>query len=95
MARGPSVPGSARCATRRKCRTRYHQCLSVSDVGRAVQVGAHGTERYSLASNQWVEKAQISNQRFGFGAAFADEGVYALGGHTYCQNSSSEACDNR
>ena len=49
-----------------------------------MQVGLHYVEQYSPTSNQWVEKAMMDNQRFAFGAAYASEGVFALGGHVFC-----------
>lgn len=60
-----------------------------------MQVGTHLVERYSKRSNQWVEKAPLANQRFAFGAAFIDEGAYALGGHVFCNDTASEDCGNR
>ena len=59
------------------------------------QDGLHYVERYSSANNQWVEKALLSHQRFAFGAAYIDEGVYAIGGHTYCNDTLSDDCGTR
>jgi hypothetical protein len=55
----------------------------------------HYVERYSVASNQWVEKAMISDTRFAFGAAFINEGVYVSGGHIFCNDTLTEDCGNR
>ena len=52
-------------------------------------------ERYSSASNQWAEKALLSNQRFAFGAAYINEGVYAIGGLIYCNDTLSDDCGAR
>ncbi len=60
-----------------------------------LQVGLHYTESYSATSNQWVEKAMISDQRFAFGAAYVNEGVLAAGGHIFCNDTLSEDCGNR
>ena len=59
------------------------------------QDGLHYVERYSSASNQWVEKALLSNQRFAFGAAYINEGVYAIGGLIYCNDTLSDDCGAR
>lgn len=59
------------------------------------QVGLHCVERYSVASNQWVEKAMIADHRFAFCATFINEGVYVSGGHIYCNDTLTEDCGNR
>lgn len=60
-----------------------------------LQEGLHSTELYSVASDQWVEKAPMSDQRFAFGAVYANEGVYAAGGHLFCNDTLTEDCGNR
>ena len=60
-----------------------------------LQRGLHYTERYSMASNQWVEEAMIGDRRFAFGAAFVNDGVLAAGGHIFCNDTLTEDCGNR
>ena len=60
-----------------------------------LQVGLHYTEHYSVAANQWIEKAMIGDRRFAFGAAYVNEGVMAAGGHIFCNDTLSEDCGNR
>ncbi len=59
-----------------------------------MQAGMHYVEEYNYDADVWVEKAPMDTQRFSFGAVYIDEGVYAFGGHTYC-NSSTADCSDR
>lgn len=59
------------------------------------EVGLHYVERYSVASDQWVEKAMIADRRFAFGATFINEGIYVSGGHIFCNDTLTEDCGNR
>ncbi|KAK9810368.1 hypothetical protein WJX72_009543 [[Myrmecia] bisecta] len=58
------------------------------------QVGLHFVEEYNFNEDVWVEKAPMDTQRFSFGAAYIDEGVYAFGGHTFCATPTAD-CANR
>ena len=73
--------------------------LTCSSVGRstcadaiALQVGLHDVNQYVATGNVWVAKAPLDNQRFSFGAAYLDEGVYVIGGNHYCDANSDESC---
>ena len=57
-----------------------------------LQVGLHEVTQYEAGSNVWVAKAPLDVQRFSFGAAYLDEGVYVIGGNHYCANASDESC---
>ena len=55
-------------------------------------MGLHEVDQYEAASNVWVAKAPLDVQRFSFGAAYLDEGVYVIGGNHYCANATDESC---
>ena len=55
-------------------------------------MGLHYVEEFAAAQNVWIEKAPMDQQRFGFGAAYLNEGVYVMGGLMAC---GSDDCDDR
>ena len=55
-------------------------------------MGLHDVDQYVSTGGAWVAKAPLDVQRFSFGAAYLDEGVYVVGGNHYCNASSDESC---
>ena len=57
-----------------------------------MQVGIHDVDQYETTGGVWVPKGPLDVQRFSFGAAYLDEGVYVVGGSHYCDAATDESC---
>ncbi|KAK9803074.1 hypothetical protein WJX73_007021 [Symbiochloris irregularis] len=58
------------------------------------QIGNHEVDEYDFTQDVWTVKAPISTQRFGFGSAYLDEGVYVVGGTIYCASITNDTTCN-